>query len=109
MFKTLQEKNPQVYTNHHKRPILYSWDLSEKELEDFDYYDAVELEFATFFRYKGAVYDLGEFMRVGKNAPAFMQEWDGYSNDTFFSGILVKWPDDDPYDDSIIVGWYMVA
>jgi hypothetical protein len=33
------------------------------------------------------------------------QGWDGYSSDSYFSGIVIKYPPDNDYD-FIIVGWY---
>ena len=76
-----------ITSNYHKRKILNSWDLTKKELEDFDYLsinidpseagswhhkrydDAGEITGhydidGSFFRYQGCVYDLGNFMRM---------------------------------------------
>lgn len=45
-----------------------------------------------YFVYKGQQYWLSEFMRTEYHAPEWLQEFDGYMSDTFFSGILVKNP-----------------
>lgn len=96
-----------ITTNNQIRPILHWWELTEKEKKEFDYLDTEnERDFSSFFRYKGQVYDLGEFMRVG-NIPEF-KGWDGYASDSFFSGVLVKYPVDEwgSMEEGIIVGWY---
>lgn len=100
-----------IVTNHNRRRILDASDLTVKEAEWFDYLDWDKLEkgedSASFFRYRGNVYDLGEFQRV-PNYEHF-QQWDGYQSDSFFSGIVVKYYSDrnfDPYDDFVIVGTY---
>lgn len=93
-----------IYTNNHKRPLIYGFELTSNERSEFDYYDEEEIEFAQFFRYKGEVYDLGDFMRTNfPNSP--FTGWAGYSSDSFFSGILVKFPPDD--DEFVIVGTYI--
>ena len=99
----------EVVTNWHKRDLIYGFELTENERQEFDYYNDDEIQDQTFFRYKGELYDLGEFMRIDKNAPSAFQNFDGYSSDSFFSGILVKYPKEEwgDYDtEHIIVAWY---
>lgn len=44
-----------------------------------------------FFIHNNRRYYLSEFMSIaGMYAPDFMQEFDGYLNDTFFSGYAIK-------------------
>ena len=95
----------QIKTNHKPRHILYRWQLTPKESAEFDYLPENEGE---FLRYKGQVYDLGEFMRIEKStAPHCQREgwekWHGYSSDSFFSGVLVKYCEG---FESVIVGTY---
>jgi hypothetical protein len=92
-----------ITTNNIPRPILYGYELTPAERAEFDYYNEDELDCAMFFRYKGEVYDIGEFMRVPKYNP-FPDAWAGYMSDSYFSGILIRFPDDD--DDYVIVGRY---
>lgn len=81
-----------IVTNNIPRDILYWYDLTEKERREFDYLDTEERQSdATFFRYRGATYDLGEFMRIDVNAPESMKQWHGYSSDSYFSGVLVRY------------------
>ena len=43
-----------------------------------------------YFMYRGRKYYLSEFMRIDRYAPEYMKEFDGYTNDSFFSGVVVK-------------------
>lgn len=94
-----------ITTNGHPRPILYGWELTEKEREDFDYLSPDELDEHDFVRYKGEVYDLDEFERipVHEGKPVF-PGWSGYRSDSFFSGVLIRYPEDD--DENVVMGWY---
>jgi hypothetical protein len=78
-----------IITNNHYRHILYFYELEPSEQEELkDSYDDVEE--STFFRYRGQVYDLGEFMRSEDNR---FGDWQGYHCDSFFSSVLVKYDD----------------
>src|SRR5271165_3694042 len=98
-----------IKTNRHPYNILYWHELTAKEQKEFDYLDSEERQSnASFFRYRGRVYDLGEFMRVSKPMASDCQlkgiaEWDGYASDSFFSGILVKYVEDSEW---VIVATY---
>ena len=76
-----------IRTNGHYRKILDWSELNEKEQEEYAYLE--EEGFCGFFRYKGWTYFLGDFMRIGNDAP--FTGWDGYHSDSFFSGVLVKY------------------
>ena len=102
-----------IKTNNVPRPILYGYELTEKEKAEFDYLDDVDN--AQFFRFKGLLYDIGEFSRIisqGSNRchptesdnPDFAG-WNGYLSDSFFSGVLIKWAD--PDCETLIVGAYV--
>lgn len=84
-----------IFGNNHNVPIVYGFELSVKERRDFDYLTDTELEEQTFFRYKKNVYCFDEFMRTtGSGLEAIA---DGIRNDTYFSGILVKYTDDSDF------------
>ena len=55
-----------IYTNYHKRDLLYLWELSEKRQQEaqdrYDYATQGELESMQWFVYKGALYSLDDFM-----------------------------------------------
>lgn len=94
----------EIVTNNVPRPVIYGYELSEKEKQEFDYLD--DIDNAQFFRYKGAVYDIGEFQRVTdtmENCLGF-NGWHAYLGDSFFSGIVVRYVGD--CDDVIIGRWY---
>lgn len=82
-----------IKCNNIARPIVYGFELSEKEKAEFDYLD--DIENGQFFRYKGIVYDIDQFINIGRNiAPHPQREgWEnfhGYQNDSLFSGVLIK-------------------
>ena len=79
-----------IKTNHHFRPVLSSFGLTEKELQDFDYLEEGE---GSFIRYRGQVYDLGEFMKWDNPVSPTRGDWDGFRSDSYFSGIAVKFSD----------------
>lgn len=98
-----------VITNNVPRLVVDAYELSAKERKEFDYLDWAKIdkgeEGATFFRYKGQVYDLGEFTRDygitrGSGLPEHLSNWDGYQGDSFFSATVVRFVD----DDHVIVG-----
>lgn len=97
-----------IVTNNVPREVINGWQLTADERAEFDYYDwdgddAEGLE-QSFFRYKGELHDLGEFMRweSGPDDHPFYQ-WDGYQSDSFFSGLLVRYCEDWEY---VVVGRY---
>lgn len=90
-----------IITNSVPRDLVYGIDLTEKERKEFDYIDADNFPCHDFLRYRGNVYDVNEFMRCNGNE--FMSNWDGYSDDSYFSGIVIKFVDD---NERVIVGRY---
>ncbi len=42
-----------------------------------------------FFCYRGRWYHISDFMRID-NAATDLKGWDGYSGDSYFSGVLLK-------------------
>lgn len=85
-----------VVTNNQPRDVIEVWELTDKERTEFDYLDWAAIErgedSATFIRYRGGTYDLGEFMLCrGMPLSSPLIAWDGYLSDSFFSGILVRY------------------
>ena len=88
-----------VKTNNIPRDVVTGAQLDDREKAEFDYYTNDELENASFFRYKGGVYDIGEFLYT----PESLQPWQGHSPTTYFSGVVIRYTDD---MESVIVGVY---
>src|ERR1700746_193707 len=101
-----------IITNNHPRLIMDACELTASEREDFDYltWSAIEAgeDSASFIRYRGELYDLGDFqyeggLMKGSSIPGIFAGWHGYISDSFFSGILVRMCEDTDY---VIVGRY---
>lgn len=93
-----------IVTNNVPRNTIYWHGLTASEQEWFDYLKTEDEQVqATFFRYRGNAYDLGEFSRVSWGyAPSFIG-WELYQSDSYFSGIVVRFVDD---GDRIVCGFY---
>ena len=76
--------------------------LYVKLREQFDYLTQDEFDETEFFKYKGDWYSVGDFIRVDANSPFNNKRWDGYSSDSYFSGVVMKYN----YDGTVIVGTY---
>ena len=87
-----------IKTNNQPRDILTWYDLTPAEQKEFDYLEEGE---GSFFRYKGWVYDLGEFMRVDHTA--IPCKWQGYYGGAAFSGVLIRYTSN---CEQVIVGMY---
>jgi hypothetical protein len=90
-----------IVTNNVPRDILDAWELTPGERAQFDYLPWDEIEegrdSASFFRYRGELFDFGEFtaqcgLSRESRLPAPFDSWDGYSSDSFFSGMVVRYP-----------------
>jgi hypothetical protein len=96
-----------IITNNVPRDIIDAWDLTRAEREEFDFvdWDAVEAgnDNPEFFRYKGNLHYLGDFMRWDGCENEELLKWDGYSSDTYFSGLLVRYAGDEH-----VVAWFYV-
>jgi hypothetical protein len=82
-----------IKTNHQWRDLTYRSDVPAEILaSEFDYQDAEEV-LDGFFHYRGHWYHLDQFMAVdyhsGQNMFADGQ-WDGYTGDSFFSGVVIR-------------------
>jgi len=107
-------ENVKVITNNKPRETLYYWELTDKQraiVDDYhDYLSEEEKHDMQFIPYKNHIYAISDFMSLHNkvycpNPPDFMQGWDGCLSDSFFSGILIKFPCN--YDtDFVVMGWY---
>lgn len=91
-----------ITTNNVPRDVIDAYELSADERAEFDYIDwpAVDRgeDSASFIRYRGDLYDLGEFLTTTELHPGAghhdLGAWDGYQSDTFFSGTVIRFVDD---------------
>lgn len=96
-----------IRSNNKPREIIYGWQLTEDEAKEFDYYEYnpddenCELFTAAFFRYRGDLYDLHEFMPCPKGM--FPGNWEGYHSYGYDAGLVMRYTDD--YE-AVIVGYY---
>lgn len=100
-----------VVTNNVPREIIDGWQLTADERAEFDYLDWPAIEdgrdSASFFRYRGQLYDLGEFtadygLMRGSGLPAHLSDWHGYLSESAFSAVVVRYVGTDC--ESIVVG-----
>lgn len=97
----------QIITNNHRRELVSLNQLPEDAQSDFEYLKMDEWYDERFVQYKGEWYDVNDTMNVGgiTQEVGEFKGWHSYISDTFFSGILFKWPD--PAEaDVVIVGRY---
>ena len=94
-----------IITNNIPRPLACFLDLPPKAAKDFDYIDdAYDLRLV---QYKGVWYDVWDSMRcpgavATDDTRHLFSGWDGYISDSFFSGVLFRFAD----DDHVVVGRY---
>ena len=88
-----------IITNNKPRQILIGYELTEKQKQNFDYIEDIDNH--NFVKYKNNIYDLSEFMII-ESIDELLKDWHGYSGDSYFSGTLVKYVD----EDNVILGSY---
>jgi hypothetical protein len=95
-----------IVTNNHRIPLVHIYEMDPKTQEfikrEFDYaFDNLEDPYDCeneFFFFRGSWYDLGEFMRFdygGSFMPSWAKGYQAYSNDSFFSGIMIRFSNDE--------------
>jgi hypothetical protein len=95
-----------IRTNNVPRHVIYGYELTAKEREEFDYLEGEELETRQFVRYRGWTYDLGEFQTTrGLPCDSPLRRWSGFSSDSFYSGVVVRYDGDDC--ESVIMGTFI--
>ena len=89
-----------ITTNNVPRDLIDACELTDSERKEFDYLDweAIDegTDSASFFRYRGTLYSLDQFMR--DSAP---QGWDAGMANSAFSGIIIRLASD---NEQVIVG-----
>ena len=92
----------QIITNNKPRPLLALYELPEKAQAEFDYVLPDDGS-CRFVKYKGEWHDCFDMQSISREL-GFDQfkGWHGIASDSFFSGTLVRFVD----DDQVIVGRY---
>lgn len=96
-----------IITNNIPRPLACFLDLPEKARKEFPYLGEADAYDYRLVQYKGVWYDVWDSMRCpGAEAPEATRNafagWDGYVSDSFFSGVLFRFAD----EDRVVVGRY---
>lgn len=97
-----------IITNNQWREIIFGHELTPTERKEYDTL-LDELDEQEFFRYRGHVYYLGDFMNLhNKVYTSSWQEdtfkgWDGIGHQSYDSGVLVKLGED---GENVMVGRY---
>jgi hypothetical protein len=97
-----------ITTNNVPRDIIDAYELNADERAEFDYVDWAGVDdgsaSASFFRFKGQLYDLSEF-EVWDNpaSPTRDSRWDGFRSDSYFSGVVVRYVES---HERVVVGTY---
>lgn len=109
-----------IRTNNVPRELISGWELTKKERKELDYIGEVNdenvwsNEVNRFFRYRGEIYDIHEFVCIEKRSQltnsfchgvdddSILLKWDGIQTDSFFSAIVVRYTD----NENIVVGSY---
>ncbi len=92
-----------IKTDNKWKNLISGYELPKGKRKDFDYLTEEELDCRDFIKYRGVYYDLGEFMWIDNTFPEEMKKWDGYTLDSYFSGIVIKYSED---RDQVKIGTY---
>ncbi len=77
-----------IVTNNIPRPVVYGYELTDKQKADFDYLDDVDS--AAFVIYKGIVYAMDEIMRLPAGSLEYSAGYHGYYCNSAFGGVIFK-------------------
>ena len=88
-----------IVTNNHPREVVYGHELPEKWQKEYDY--LADFQSERFVKYKGIYIHLGDFLTTQQVKG--LEGWDGYLSDSYFSGLLVKFVED---EDFVVMGRY---
>tara|TARA_R100001244_G_C5135758_1_gene126836 strand:+ start:97 stop:423 length:327 start_codon:yes stop_codon:yes gene_type:complete len=95
-----------IKTNNVPRNLLYGYELTAKEAEDFDYIDKEDFATTDFAKYKGNIYHIGDMMSTHgemTGMPILCEAgWSGYEAETMWSGIVLRYAD--AYCETVVMG-----
>jgi hypothetical protein len=95
-----------VITNGHPRPVILASELTEDDLRRLGY---TPDEGDTFVHYRDWIYPISDFSTTwglsrnseGSTTPADLQGWHGFLSDSYFTGIVLRYTED---NDFVVVG-----
>ena len=98
-----------IKTNNQPHELKFLGDFNStdqaKIRAQYDWMEPDDLEFNYgFFKYRGCFYHLSDFMRTSSEATGGLDDWEGYAGDSYFSGTVMKFAENDC--DNVIVGRY---
>jgi hypothetical protein len=102
----MEDRPVTIHTDNRPRLLICYDELAAHDgdaASDFEYLTLDQFMENRFVKYKGSWYDVND-----TEGPAF--GWDSHISETFFSGVLFRWPHDAQENDFnyIIVGRYYV-
>ena len=100
-----------IRTNKVPREIVPACDLTPKERANYQgCIDEERIDECTFVRYRGHPYLFEDFTRL-EGMDEALKGWDGYHAESFSSGVLVKYAEEDGETDfeRVIMGSYYVT
>lgn len=89
----------EIITNNQPRNLVCGHELTDDEKAQFSYLDDIDSH--NFVKFKCRVLDPDEFMVTSPEGE--FSEWSGVHNETFYSGILIKYTED---REQVIMGSY---
>lgn len=78
-----------VKTNLIPRDTICGADLTAQERKEYDYLGE-ELDGSVFFRFKGQVYGLCEFMKTERDGPLEKGRWFGIASQSAFHAVVIS-------------------
>ena len=96
-----------ITTNNQARELITGYDFTPAEYarvrNEFDYLSSQEFLDNSFFKYRGEIFSLDNFISLSSLNSQPFEGWDGYHGDSYFSGTIIKLAND---GESVIVGRY---
>ena len=91
-------KQLDIITDHKWKNLMYDYEIPKNVIDDYDWLDEDE-KCDGWIKYRKTWYHLSDFMSChnqiySPNNPFKDLCFDGYLNDSFFSGVLIKLSDD---------------
>jgi len=90
-----------IKTNNTPRLLLSGYELTDREREEFDYMSGEDIALAIFVRYKGHIWNIGEFLRVTPDSELGQKGFDGYETTSAFTATVIRITED---SDRVIMG-----